>query len=116
MLWNLLAAFALLGAARRGEPIAPALSWLSGVGLVLLAFSASFASIDWMLSLQPTFWSSVFPMIAGAGWFNTGLALVVLAVASALPAGASGASHIADLAAILLATTIFWVYVEFCSS
>ncbi len=72
---TLLAAFALLGPRGEAEPIAPALSWLSGVALILLAFSASFASIDWILSLEPTFWSSIFPMIAGAGWFNTGLAL-----------------------------------------
>ena len=78
VLWNLLAAFALWGPRQEAEPIAPALSWLSGVGLILLAFSAAFASIDWILSLEPTFWSSIFPMIAGSGWFNTGLALVLL--------------------------------------
>jgi hypothetical protein len=114
VLWNLLAAFALW--APRGEetPIAPELSWMSGVGLVVLAFSASFASIDWILSLEPTFWSSVFPMIAGAGWFNTGLALVLLVVAVGENSSGAHRDHMADLAAILLATTIFWAYVEFC--
>lgn len=112
VLWNLLAAFALW--APRGEalPIAPALSWLSGVGLILLALSASFAAIDWILSLEPTFWSSVFPVTVGAGWFNTGLALVLLVIAVASPTGPAR-EHMADLAAILLATTIFWAYVEF---
>ena len=86
VLWNLLAGLCAVGAAQEATPIAPALSWLSGIGLILLAFSASFASIDWILSLEPTFWSSIFPMIAGAGWFNTGLALVLLVVAvSPLP-------------------------------
>lgn len=112
VLWNMLAAFALWAPRGEPEPIAPALSWISGLGLVLLAFSASFASIDWILSLEPAFWSSVFMMTAGANWFNTGLALVLLAVALAAPPSRSG--HMADLAAILLATTIFWVYVEFC--
>lgn len=113
VLWNLLAVFALW--APRGEalPIAPALSWLSGVGLIVLALSASFAAIDWMLSLEPRFWSSIFPMTAGASWFNTGLALVLLTIAlTTVPADRLG--HLADLAAILLATTIFWAYVEFC--
>ena len=114
VLWNLLAAYALWGPRLGGEPIAPALSWLSGVGLVVLAFSASFASIDWIMSLEPTFWSSVFMMIAGAGWFNTGLALVLLVVAVTGAGPGSRRDHMADMAAILLATTIFWAYVGFC--
>jgi hypothetical protein len=119
VLWNLLAAYALLGSRAEAGPIAPGLSWLSGIGLILLAFSAGFASIDWMLSVEPDFWSSVFPMIAGAGWFNTGFALVLLVVAVArapldTPSPGSRRDHMADLAAILLATTIFWAYVEFC--
>jgi hypothetical protein len=113
VLWNAIAAFALLGSRNGGEPIAPALSWLSGIALILLAFSVSFASIDWLLSLLPTFWSSIFPMAAGAGWFNTGLAIVVLAVVFASPAAGKRRDHIADLAQILLATTILWFYTEF---
>ncbi len=114
VLWNLLAAFALWGPRGEATPIAPALSWLSGISLILLAFSTSFASIDWILSLEPTFWSSIFPMIAGASWFNTGLALVLLVVAVRPLRGGDQSGHMADLAAILLATTIFWAYVEFC--
>src|SRR4051812_30747053 len=113
VLWNLLAAFALLGPRREAEPIAPALSWLSGVALILLAFSASFASIDWILSLQPKFWSSIFPMIAGADWFDSGMAIVALAVVLGAPSGEKQRHQIADLAQILLATVIFWAYVEF---
>jgi hypothetical protein len=113
VLWNLLAVFALLGPRREGEPIAPELSWLSGIALILLAFSASFAAIDWILSLQPKFWSAIFPMIAGAGWFNTGMAAVVLTVVVAAPATGKRRQHLSDLAQILLATTIFWAYVEF---
>ncbi|MGE3784570.1 MAG: hypothetical protein AB7H71_17750 [Alphaproteobacteria bacterium] len=113
VLWNLLAAFALLGPRREGEPITPALSWLSGIALIMLAFSASFAAIDWILSLQPKFWSSIFPMTAGAGWFNSGMAIVVLTVAIAAPSGEGSRRRLADLARILLATTMFWAYVEF---
>ncbi len=113
VLWNLLAAFALWGPRQEAEPIAPALSWLSGVGLILLAFSASFASIDWILSLEPAFWSSIFPMIAGSGWFNTGVALVLLVIAVSPALGGRNREQMADLAAILLATTIFWAYVDF---
>jgi hypothetical protein len=112
VLWNLLAAFALLGPRHEAGPIAPRLSWLSGIALILLAFSASFAAIDWILSLQPKFWSSIFPMIAGAGWFDSGMAIVVLGVVLGAPADRSR-GHLADLARIMLATVIFWAYVEF---
>jgi hypothetical protein len=52
-------------------------------------------------------------MIAGAHWFTTGLALVLIIVAM-LPASTTVRDHLGDLAAILLATIIFWAYVAFC--
>lgn len=112
VLWNGLAAFALWR--REGAaPIAPALSWLSGLGLIALALSTSFAAIDWILSLEPKFWSSIFAYAQAASWFNTGMAIVVLSIVLfAWPAG-ERREHVADLAKILLATTIFWAYVEF---
>ncbi|HZR88030.1 MAG TPA: hypothetical protein VFB02_14565 [Bradyrhizobium sp.] len=113
VLWNLLAAFALWGQRDGKEPIRAGLSWISAIGLVVLAFSASFAAIDWILSLEPKFWSSIFPYAQAASWFNTGMAVVVLAVALfGWPADARR-THMSDLARILLATTIFWAYVEF---
>jgi hypothetical protein len=113
VLWNLLAGFALWAPRDRAMPIAPALSWLSGVGLVLLALSTGFAAIDWVLSVEPTFWSSIFPMLAGAGWFVTGLALVLLVIALTPLAIAGTRGHLADLAAILFAAVVLWAYLEF---
>jgi hypothetical protein len=113
VLWNLLAAFALWAPRERGQPIPAALSWISAVGLIALAFSASFAAIDWILSLEPNFWSSVFPYTQGASWFNTGVATVLLTAAMLGRPTDKRREHMSDLARILLATTIFWAYVEF---
>ena len=113
VLWNLLAAYVLLAPRAGGLPIPPALSWISGLGLVVLALSASFASIDWILSLDPTFWSSAFPYTQTASWFNTGMGLVTLTVALLAWPSRARRAHMADLARILLATIIFWAYVEF---
>jgi hypothetical protein len=113
VLWNALAAYALWGPRIGRLPIAPALSWISGVGLVVLAFSAGFGSIDWILSLEPKFWSSIFTYTQGASWFNTGMAIVVLTVALVGWPVVERRRHMADLSRILLATTIFWAYVEF---
>jgi hypothetical protein len=113
VVWNLLAAYALWGPREGRLPIRPALSWLSGVGLIALAFSSGFGAIDWIMSLEPKFWSSIFPYIQASSWFNTGMAAVVLTVAlTGWPADQRG-EHMQDLARILLATTIFWAYVEF---
>jgi hypothetical protein len=113
VLWNSLAAFALWGPREGKLPVPSALSWISGLGLVAMAFSAGFASIDWILSLEPRFWSSVFSYTQGASWFNTGMALVLLTVALVGWPGGERRKHMADLSQILLATTIFWAYVEF---
>jgi hypothetical protein len=113
VLWNLLAAFALWAPRAGKQPIRPALSWISGVGLVVLAFSASFAAIDWILSLEPKFWSSIFPYTQAASWFNTGMATVLLTVALFGWPAEQRREHMSDLARILLATTMFWAYVEF---
>ena len=107
VIWNLLAAFALWGPREGRLPIRPGLSWLSGLGLVALAVSASFAAIDWILSLEPKFWSSIFAYTQAASWFNTGMALVLLVIALAgWPAG-ERREHMSDLSQILLATVMF---------
>ncbi|MBU6462580.1 MAG: hypothetical protein KGL35_17860 [Bradyrhizobium sp.] len=113
VLWNLLAAFALWGPREGREPIQSGLSWISGIGLIVLAFSASFAAIDWILSLEPTFWSSIFSYAQAASWFNTGFATVLLTVAMWGWPSYERRPHMSDLARILLAMTIFWAYVEF---
>jgi hypothetical protein len=113
VLWNLLAAFALWGPREGKEPIRSGLSWISAIGLIALAFSASFAAIDWILSLDPTFWSSIFPYAQASSWFNTGMAIVVLTVAVFGGPDGDRRAHMSDLARILFATIIFWAYVEF---
>lgn len=113
VLWNLLAAFALWGPREGRRPIPPSLSWISALGLIVLALSASFAAIDWILSLEPTFWSSIFPYAQSASWFNTGMATVLLTIALFGWPADERRAHMSDLSRILLATTIFWAYVEF---
>jgi hypothetical protein len=117
VIWNA-AAFWALAAPRNGVVgVAPAVSWISAVGLLLLAFSVTFAAFDWVMSIEPHFWSSIFGMLWGSNAFVTGLALLLLVLALSPPAApaARDAYHddMADLAAILLATTIFWAYTEF---
>ncbi|HWE78408.1 MAG TPA: hypothetical protein VG270_07765 [Pseudolabrys sp.] len=113
IVWNVMAAFVVFGPRQGRLPISPALSWISGICLVVLAFSTGFAAIDWILSLEPKFWSSIFPYTQSASWFNTGFALVLLTIALVGWPAADRRKHMVDLTQILLATTIFWAYLEF---
>ena len=113
VVWNAAAAYALWAPRGLAAGVPPSLRWASAIGLLLLAYTAGFASIDWVLSLDPHFWSAIFPMILGTHWFNTCLAVALTAVAVS-PSGVLERSHLRDLASILLATVIFWAYVEFC--
>ncbi len=113
VVWNIIAAFVVIWPREGRMPISPALSWISGIALVALAFSTGFAAIDWILSLEPKFWSSIFPYTQSASWFNTGFALVLLTVALVGWPTVDRRKHMVDLTQILLATTIFWAYLEF---
>lgn len=54
---------------------------LSAVGLLAYGLTVTFAGIDWLMSLEPTFWSSVWGMYLAAGQALSALALAVLAAA-----------------------------------
>lgn len=53
---------------------------LSGIGLVLLVLTVTFAGIDYVMTLQPTWVSSIFGAIVGAGLFVAAAAFLILNV------------------------------------
>jgi hypothetical protein len=90
---------------------------LSGGGLVLYVLCMNFASTDWVMSLEPEWYSTIFVVIFMAGQFLSALALM-----TALLAVFSGHGSLAeslptkvfhDLGKMLLAFVIFWIYVSF---
>ncbi len=96
--WFTLAALAWRGA---GERLAPP-------ALVLLAVTFTFATIDLTMSLDPSFNSSVYGMLAGAG-----AVLFALAIA-ALPAAATASRDtLADIGRMLLSLVVLWAYLDF---
>lgn len=85
------------------ENIAPA-------GLILLALSLTFASIDAILSLDPRFASSVFGMMAIAEMALTALSIAIFLAAIAEP---PDRETLRQLGRLLLALTILWAYLDF---
>jgi hypothetical protein len=80
----------------------------SAACLVTYMFSVWLASVDWIMSLQPQWYSSVFGWLAGTGQMLAGLALaVVLARRDALR------PVLPDLGNLLLMYVMTWAYLAY---
>ncbi len=77
--------------------------------LLLLTVTISFASWDWVMSLEPHWWSTVFSMIVITG---EGLSAMALMIIVSQPAVRDSEVRI-DLGNLLLAFVIFFAYVAF---
>jgi len=91
---------------------------LSPAGLVLFVLTFTFASFDWLMSLQPTWYSTIFGLYVYAGAFVASLALQCLIVtglrSSESPLGrVISVDHQHNLGKLLLAFTAFWAYMAF---
>lgn len=92
------------------------LAALSAGGLIAYVLCMNFASTDWVMSLDPSWYSTIFVEVFVAGQFLSALALVtalscLLRDPSLAPELLPKARH--DLGNMLLAFVIFWTYVSF---
>jgi hypothetical protein len=118
----------------RSAPAFQRVKALSAGGLVLYILCMNFASTDWVMSLDPAWYSTVFVIVFAAGHFLGALALltllfVVAAVWESRPQPETSATVadrryndngqaipwkvLNDLGNMLLAFVIFWTYVSF---
>lgn len=90
---------------------------LSGIGLVLYGLTMSFAAIDWMMSLESHWFSTIygFMVITGQGLSALAFAIVVIAWLARFEPVASviSADLLHDLGNLLLAFVILWAYMAF---
>jgi hypothetical protein len=90
---------------------------LSGPGMVVFVLTVTFASVDWVMSLDPHWMSTMFGFLFVAAWGVSGLAFViamtaVLARYSPLNQ-ITGHLHFHDLGKLLLALVMLWTYFAF---
>ena len=90
---------------------------LSGPGMVLFVFTVSFASIDWFMSLDWEWSSTIYGFIFVAAWGLSALAFTI-AVMAALSrhepmSNVVGQYHFHDLGKLLLAFVMLWSYFAF---
>jgi hypothetical protein len=90
---------------------------LSGPGLALLFLTGTFAAIDWLMSLEPNWSSTIYGALVIVGEALATLALmitvVVLLSGDRPMADAATADRLNDLGNLMLAFTMMWAYMTF---
>jgi hypothetical protein len=101
-----------------GDPaVTVRLRKFAGPGIIVMALTTSFAAFDWIMSLTPHWYSTMFGVYFFAGSFVGFIALLsVLAVAmrgAGLLESIISVEHLHDLGKLLFAFTSFWAYIAF---
>ncbi len=120
-IWNGLAYFLNawgLEQDRTGDPrIAARMQRLSAGGLVLYVFTITFASFDWLMSLEPHWFSTIYGVLilGGQGLSTLAFMIVVLSwLSRRAPMDAIlQRSHFHDIANLTLAFVMLWAYFAF---
>ena len=90
---------------------------LSAPALLFLVLSITFASTDWVMSLDPHWYSTIFGLLTTAAYGLSALALTIAVLATIGPQGALEGHltprHFHDLGKLLLAFTMLWAYLSF---
>jgi hypothetical protein len=91
---------------------------LSAGFLAVFAISFSFAGVDWFMSLEPHWYSTIFGVYHFAGLILGGLAMItILAIWLERRGPLRGIltkEHLHDLGKLLFAFSTFWMYIWFC--
>ena len=93
------------------------MSKFAGPALIAWILVVSFASIDWIMSLDQHFFSTIFGLLGVIGWALSALAFTILILAwlSQYPPldFIVGRKHFHDLGKLLLAMVMIWAYFNF---
>lgn len=91
---------------------------LSAAFMVVFSVTFWLASQDWIMSLEPDWYSTMFGVYCFSGLFSSGLAAITLLVVwlrgrGTLPRRVT-ADHTQDLGSLMVGFTTFWAYIWFC--
>jgi hypothetical protein len=103
---------------RTGDPaLSRRMYRVSGAGLVAYGVTTTFASIDWMMSLDPHWYSTIYGVLIMGGQGLTAIAVIIIALAwlsAREPLNTIVVpQHFHDLANLLLAFVMLWAYFSF---
>lgn len=89
---------------------------LSTVFLIIFAVSSSIAAWDWVMSIDPHWFSTMMGWYVFASWWVTGLSLIALILVHLKDAGylkMVNGNHLHDLGKFIFGFSIFWTYLWF---
>ncbi len=90
----------------------------SGIFLAVFAITFSVICFDWIMSLEPHWFSTAFALYNFSGLFVGGLAVVTFTVIILTRLGPLGGlvreDHLHDLGKLLISFSTFWAYIWFC--
>jgi len=120
-LWSLLGFLLSRWSAQQDRSDAPALTQklqtLSGPGLVIYGLTVTFSAIDWLMSLEPRWYSTIFGMMFMVSHGLLGLVFVIgvsCFLSRRLPLARFLAPWVfQDLGNLLLAFVMLWAYLSF---
>jgi hypothetical protein len=89
--------------------------WAAGF-LVIFGVTSSTSAWDWVMSMDPHFFSTMFGWYVFASWFVSGLAMITIIVITLKQNGylkIVNENHLHDLGKFMFAFSIFWTYIWF---
>jgi len=90
---------------------------LSAGGMLLFAVTVTFAAFDWLMSLEPHWYSTIFGVYFFGGCFLSGVSLIAVICfflrRNGILREIITAEHYHDLGKLMFAFTIFWSYIGF---
>ena len=103
---------------RTGDPaLLSRMARLSGAGLVVYGLTVTFATVDWTMSVNPHWFSTIWGLLnmvgQGLSAFAFGIAVLVLLSQAAPLDKVLTPSHFHDLGKLLFAFLMLWAYLTF---
>ncbi|MDQ6736899.1 MAG: hypothetical protein M3Z30_04270 [Gemmatimonadota bacterium] len=91
---------------------------LSAFGVIIVGFAITLVAFDWLMPLDPRWFSTVYGVYVFSGGFVAALGLVALLAYISISrggalAGTVNAEHFGALGKLMLTFVIFWVYIAF---
>jgi hypothetical protein len=101
-----------------GDPsVSARLRKFAGPGIIVLALTQTFAAVDWIMSLTPHWYSTMFGVYFFAGSFVGFIALLSVLAAAMRGAGLLDtvitAEHLQDVGKLMFGFMVFWSYIAF---
>ncbi len=90
---------------------------VSAPGILLFGLTVTFASVDWMMSIEPHWYSTIYGIMFGVGAMASGFAFSIIILWSMIKykpwSGIIQTIDVSDLGNWLLASIMLWAYVAF---